>query len=68
MAELLEGEIPDPRDAMIISLADARGIFPELQRARQLEKSVPRIELMRNLEALSRGVFHLVRQVQDVAP
>ena len=53
---------------MIISLADARGIFPELQRARQLEKAVPRIELMRNLEALSRGVFHLVRQVQAVAP
>ena len=55
MAELLDGEIPDPQDAMIISLADARGIFPELQRARQLEKAVPRIELMRNLEALSRG-------------
>ena len=52
---------------MIISLADARGIFPELQRARQLEKTVPRIELMRNRRR-SAGAFHLVRQVQAVAP
>ena len=64
MAELLEGDIPDPRDVMIIGLADACGIFPELLSPDQLRKAAPRIELLRNMEALSRGVFQLIGEVQ----
>ena len=64
MAELFEGDIPDPRDVMIISLADACGVFPILLTPAELERAAPRIELLRRMEALSRGVFKLVSEVQ----
>ncbi len=64
LAELFEGDIPDPRDAMIVSLADACGILPMLLSPEQMEQAGQRIELLRNLEVLSRGAFKLVSEVQ----
>jgi hypothetical protein len=64
MAELFEGEIPNPRDVMIISLADACGIFPALLTPTELERVAPRIAMLRSLEMLSRGVFKLISEVR----
>ena len=64
LAELFDGDIPDPRDVMIISLADACGLFPKLLTPQQLKRATPRIELLRSLELLSRGVFQLIGEVE----
>ena len=64
LAELLDGDIPDPRDVMIISLADACGLFPKLLTPQQLKRATPRMELLRCLELLSRGVFQLIGEVE----
>ena len=64
LAELFDGDIPDPRDVMIISLADACGLFPKLLAPQQLKRATPRIELLRSLELLSRGVFQLIGEVE----
>ena len=37
LAELFDGDSPDPRDVMIISLADACGLFPKLLTPQQLK-------------------------------
>ena len=39
LAELFDGDIPDPRDVMIISLADACGLFPKLLTPQQLKRA-----------------------------
>ena len=62
--ELFDGDIPDPRDVMIISLADACGLFPKLLTPQQLKRATPRMELLRSLELLSRGVFQLIGEVE----
>ena len=64
LAELFDGDIPDPRDVMIISLADACGLFLKLLTPQQLKRATPRIELLRSLELLSLGVFQLIGEVE----
>ena len=49
---------------MIISLADACGLFPKLLTPQQLKRATPPIELLRSLELLSRGVFQLIGEVE----
>ncbi|MCY4632158.1 MAG: GPP34 family phosphoprotein [bacterium] len=63
MEVLLSDEIPDPRDAMLICLADACGIFRALLSGRELVEVTPRIEQVSRLDLIGQA---MVRAIDDV--
>ena len=63
MGVLFSDEIPDPRDVVIIALADACGIFRELLSKRELEQATPRIEQVRKLDLIGQA---MARTIQDM--
>ncbi len=63
MEVLLSDEIPDPRDAMLICLADACGIFRALLSARELTEVTPRIDQVARLDLIGQT---MVRAIDDV--
>ena len=65
MGVLFGDEIPDPRDVVIISLADACGILRELLSARELERASARIEQVRKLDLIGRAVTKAVWDIQS---
>lgn len=63
MEVLLSDDIPDPRDIMLICLADACGIFRVLLSSKELASLVPRIEQVRRLDLIGRT---MARAIDDV--
>ena len=63
MGVLLSDEIPDPRDAMLICLADACGIFRALLSGRELTEVTPRIEQVSRLDLIG---LTMRRAIDDV--
>ena len=63
MGVLFSDEIPDPRDVVIICLADACGIFKGLLSRRELSKASARIEQVRKLDLIGQAMS---RAVQDI--
>lgn len=63
MEVLLSDDIPDPRDVMLICLADACGIFRVLLSGKELANLVPRIEQVTRLDLIGRT---MVRAIDDV--
>ena len=53
-ATLLTDTIPDPRDIVIVALADGCGLFGHILSAEELASAVARIELVRQLELIGR--------------
>ena len=64
MEVLLSDEIPDPRDVMLICLADACGIFRALLSARELAQATPRIEQVSKLDLIGREMFRAINDVR----
>jgi hypothetical protein len=62
-AVLLDGGIPDARDALLIGLCRAAGLVPLLLDAAEAEAAAPRIEQIARLEELSRSLGAAVRDV-----
>ena len=65
MAVLFGNEIPDPRDIVLICLADACGILKELLSARELERAAERIEQVRKLDLIGQAVSKAVWDIQS---
>ena len=65
MGVLFGNEIPDPRDIVIICLADACGILRELLSARELERATERIEQVRKLDLIGQAVSKAVWDIQS---
>ncbi|MCY3952847.1 MAG: GPP34 family phosphoprotein [bacterium] len=63
MEVLLSDDIPDPRDVMLICLADACGIFRVLLSGKELASLVPRIEQVTRLDLIGQT---MVRAIDDV--
>ena len=63
MEVLLSDDIPDPRDVMLICLADACGIFRALLSGRELAEVTPRIEQVTRLDLIGQT---MVRAIDDV--
>ena len=63
MEVLLSDDIPDPRDVMLICLADACGIFRVLLSGKELANLVPRIEQVTRLDLIGQT---MVRAIDDV--
>ena len=65
MEVLFGNEIPDPRDIVIICLADACGILRELLSTRELERATARIEQVRKLDLIGQAVSKAVWDIQS---
>ena len=64
MGVLFSDDIPDPRDVVIICLADACGIFKELLSKRELEQAAPRIEQVRKLDLIGQAMTQAIHDIE----
>ena len=60
---LLSGDIPDRRDIVIISLADACGLFPRILEPEEYAQVKDRIELIARLELVGRSITDAIRNM-----
>jgi hypothetical protein len=63
LALLFSEELPDPRDAMLICLAEVTGLLPRILSAEDLQRARPRIETLKVLEEISRSVTGVAAEV-----
>ena len=64
MEVLFSDEIPDPRDIVIVCLAEACGIFRELLSRRELDHATTRIEQVRKLDLIGQAVSQAVWDIK----
>ena len=57
-------DIPDPRDVMLVCLADACGAFEDLLARGEFADVIPRLEQLRKLELIGRAVFEAIEDSQ----
>ena len=61
---LLSDDIPDPRDIVIIGLADACGILPELLPEGEYDKARARIDQVRKLDLIGQATSRAVHDIE----
>lgn len=66
MAVLFSDEIPDPRDAMLIGLADACNIFKDLLSQRELHRAADRIKLVSELDLIGQTIFQAITDIKTL--
>ena len=64
MGVLFSDEIPDPRDVVIICLADTCGIFRELLSKREVSQASARIAQVRQLDLIGQAVSGALRDIE----
>ncbi len=64
MGVLFSDEIPDPRDIVIICLADACGIFRSIFTSNELETVAPRIEQVRQLDLIGQAMTQAIQDIE----
>ena len=64
MGVLFSEDIPDPRDVVIICLADACGIFRGLLSRRELDRASARIEQVRKLDLIGQAMTQAIRDIE----
>ena len=64
MAVLFSDEIPDPRDIVIICLADSCGIFNQLLSRQELSRASERIEQVRKLDLIGQAMAQAIRDIE----
>lgn len=62
MSVLFADDVPSPRDAMLISLVNACGLFSRLLSRQEHDKVRDRIDLVRRLELIGRSVEQAIRR------
>ncbi|MXY54486.1 MAG: GPP34 family phosphoprotein [Gammaproteobacteria bacterium] len=65
MGVLFSDDIPDPRDIVILCLADACGIFKELLTPREVELAAKRIEQVRKMDLIGQAVTRAVWDIES---
>lgn len=61
---LFSDDIPDPRDQMIICLADACAIFPRLLSRREYEGAADRIALVSRMDLIGQAMSQAIHDIQ----
>ena len=64
MGVLFSDEIPDPRDVMLICLADACGIFSRLLSREELDRASERIEQVRKLDLIGQAMSQAITDIE----
>lgn len=67
MQVLFDADVPDPRDAAIIALADACGLFDGVLAKDELADVADRLDVVRRLDLIGRTVAKVVRELVDEA-
>lgn len=65
-ALLLQGEIPDPHDALLLGLARAAGLLPLIFSAAELAGVQPWLEVVTRIESLNRSLAVAVADIRGV--
>jgi Golgi phosphoprotein 3 len=60
---IFHDEIPDPRDALLIGLCRAAGLFALILSPEELDRAQPRIDQVADLEELNRSLSQAVRDI-----
>ena len=68
MRVLYTDEIPDPRDIVIICLADACGVFKNILSQSELSEVQKRIELIRKMDLIGQSVTRAIREHEPPTP
>ncbi|MCY3810478.1 MAG: GPP34 family phosphoprotein [Gammaproteobacteria bacterium] len=64
MEVLFSDEIPDPRDVVIICLADACALFRQLLSKQELDRASKRIEQVTRLDLIGQAMSQAIRDIQ----
>ncbi len=64
MEVLFSDEIPDPRDVVIICLADACGIFQHLLSRQELNRASVRIQQVRRLDLIGQAMSQAIHDIE----
>ncbi len=64
MEVLFSDEIPDPRDIVIVCLADSCGIFQELLSKRELNLASERIQQVRKMDLIGQAISQAVWDIE----
>ncbi len=64
MEVLFGDQVPDPRDVVIICLADACGIFEKLLSKQELDKATPRIQQVRKLDLIGQAMTQAIQDIE----
>ena len=64
MGVLFSDDIPDPRDIVLICLADACGIFKHLLSRRELDQASARIEQVRKLDLIGQAMSQAIHDIE----
>jgi len=68
LRNLAEGsDIPDPREAVLVSLVHACGLFHEILSPREYNRCKPRIEQLAKLDMVGQKIVDLIQQVTEIA-
>lgn len=67
MQVLFDDDVPDPKDAAIIGLADACGLFDGVLARDELADAAERLDVVRRLDLIGRTVSQLVRGLVEEA-
>ncbi len=68
MRVLFTDEIPDPRDIVIICLADACGVFKNILSQSELSEVQDRIELIRRMDLIGQSVTRAIQKLDKEPP
>ena len=68
MRVLFTDEIPDPRDIVIICLADACGVFKNILSPSELSEVQERIELIRKMDLIGQSVTKAIQKLDKEPP
>ncbi|MCY4369429.1 MAG: GPP34 family phosphoprotein [bacterium] len=64
MGVLFSDEIPDPRDVVILCLADACGLFRQMLSRRELDQAATRIDQVRKLDLIGQAVSQAIHDIE----
>ena len=64
MGVLFSDELPDPRDVVLICLADACGIFKQMLSRRELDQASARIRQVRKLDLIGQAMSRAIRDIE----
>ena len=64
MGVLFSDELPDPRDVVLICLADACGIFKQMLSRRELDQASARIRQVRKLDLIGQAMSQAIRDIE----
>jgi hypothetical protein len=60
MSVIFDDALPDPRDTLLVSLADSAGILDQMLASREMSKAAKRVAEVVALEEISRSVRAIV--------